>query len=303
MNPPTRTNCIYCGSEFDLSEEQLAKIKPVIRKIEQHEPGYNLIFVPVGVEISEEVFNEAAEMLRLDPGQAKEILRSDEALPLARVAGENEASIVTDKLQAAGIEIIRIADEELAPGEPPKRLRGIEFLGGAVSPILFNPAEGSAPGAEVELIVTGTVVRREISSSEKKARGGENRVLDSMETGTDERIVDVYLKGDRGGYRIRTNGFDFSCLGSSKRLLVTENLPLLVMKFREEFPDAAFVDSYKAVRILLNEAWPVEEVSSSQGFERKGFGGFARLRSVATDNESQFTRFSKMHRLLLEVRK
>lgn len=294
MNPLTRTSCIYCGIDLELDDDQRREMRPVLRKIEDYEPGFNLIFVPTEDKADHSASALVAEMLRLDRDETLELLRSPHPIPLGRAAKENEATVVAEKLGAAGLGILVIGDGELAFNSPPKRLRGIEFVGGAILPLLFNPADGSPPPSAVELIVTGTIVRREVSSSEKRVRGGDNRVLDSAEIGTDERVLDVYVEGDPSGFRIRENGFDFSCLGSSKKMLASENLPLLTEKLRLEFPSAAFVDSYGKMRRHLGHAWPVDETASSKGFERKSFGGYARLRTVATDNEAQFTRFSRL---------
>jgi hypothetical protein len=298
-NPLTRTSCIYCGAELDLNDEQRASLRPVIRKVESYEPGFSLIYVPGDGEATGSPAADVAGMLRLEEDAAVEVLGSTFPVPLARAATENEASVVRESLEGYGVEIVVVADDELVLNTPPARLRGLEFCAGEVRPVLFNPAEGDARAAAVELAVSGTIVKREVSSSEKKAKGGEHRILDSAEIGSDEKVLDIYLAGDTLGYRIRANGFDFSCLGAAKRLLAAENLPLLEEKLKEEFPGARFVDSYSRARKFLVHAWPPEEVSSSEGFERKNFGGYARLRTLSTDNEPQFNRYSRLQRILL----
>src|SRR5574338_506631 len=61
-NPPTRVKCMYCGAALEISAEQADKIKPSLRKLENWEKGFNMIYVPKAEKISEE---NAAQIAKL----------------------------------------------------------------------------------------------------------------------------------------------------------------------------------------------------------------------------------------------
>lgn len=298
MVPATRFSCVYCGAELQLDEAQRKRIVPVARSAEDHESGFNIVSVAGSLEQLSGSIVKAAKMLGLEEEDLRTILGAEGPLPLVRTASAGEAELVKEKLSDLGIAAEVVPDEALALGSPPVRLRTLLFRSGMVEPVPFNP-DGEPPVAgKIELMVTGVLVKKEVFSTEKKQRSGGARILDSSEEGSDERVIDIYTDTASRGYRIRESGFDFSCLGDAKGLLASENLPLLIGKLRKEFPSAKIIDEYPAVRGLLGVVWPVDESSSSRGFERKSFGGYAQLRAVETNNEGQFTRWSRLNRAL-----
>jgi len=299
MCPANRARCLYCGSDLELSDKQRSRIDPVLRSAEEHETAFNLVVLPGTIRPEGEFAASAAKMLGLDVSDIPALFGAGSAMPLARTASESEAQLIADRFSTGGIELLIVPDTELDLREPPVRLRGLEFGDDGLKFHPFNSDEEAPSRGGVELIVTGTLVRREVLSTAKKQRSGSDRLLESSEEGSDERLIDLYSSAGSRGYRIHESGFDFSCLGPEKKLLASENLPLLVEKLRSAFPSARFVDTYQSLRALLGNAWPVSERTASRGFERKSFGGYARIRSTETDNEEQFTRWSRLTRSLL----
>lgn len=299
-NPPTRTDCIYCGAELELTAEQRDSLRPVLKKIGDLDRGFNIIVV-YGSRIADPAAAaEAAAMLRLGAAELQQMLDSGSPVPAGRAGSEAEAHIVCEKLSVLGIEAEVVSDADLAHTTPPARLRGLDFGENSIVPHLFNSDGREAKPARVALIVTGAIFRKELESTEKKKRGGESQILESTEIGSDEFLIDLYPPEEAAGFRIRGEGFDFSCLGAEKKLLASENLSLLSEKLRAAFPEARFVDDYGKLRRTLGLVWPLTESSSSAGWQRKSFGGYAVQKVTRTDNVDQFTRYSRLrHRLML----
>ena len=66
-NPPTRLSCLYCAAPLPVSEETANLLKPSLKPVDDNALGYNNIFLPQTVEISEEALSDAAGLLKLDP--------------------------------------------------------------------------------------------------------------------------------------------------------------------------------------------------------------------------------------------
>lgn len=59
---------------------------------------------------------------------------------------------------------------------------------------------------------------------------GENKLLETDETASDESLIDIYSRQNKIGYRIFAKGFDFSSLENEKQLLAVENMRKLIKK-------------------------------------------------------------------------
>ena len=94
-NPPTRVNCIYCGNALPVTETTAALQKPVLRRLEQWEQGYNNILVPTeGLAADEELLSRVGDLLRLGVENVHKIFAWEKPLPLARAATEDEAALI-----------------------------------------------------------------------------------------------------------------------------------------------------------------------------------------------------------------
>lgn len=296
-NPPTRLKCLYCAADLPVTE--FSEDKQLSRKLETWEKGFNLILLPDEKKPEPENVREIAKILRLETENLEKILVAGKPLPLACAESENEAEILASNLRKKGFETKIISDEKLAVEKFSHRLRGLEFGENQIVLRLFNSNEN----VEIEredlcLIVTGSLSERRIESTQKHQRKKENKILDTAEISSDQILIDLYGKPDVG-YRIESNGFDFSCLVSDKQLLVAQNIKKLVEKIRAFAPEAKFDSDYNRLRAELGSVWEVEEKRDSKGFVRKGFG-ILNVESVVTiDNLKQFTRYSRMLKNLL----
>ncbi len=296
-NPPNRLECIYCGEALELNEEQKQALQPVVSTAEAWEPAVSIVLVAKPEPEGTEALTEASKMLSLEREVLGAITEARPPLPLVRTAALAEAELVCERLRALGFNVLAIQDRDLAPEAPPVRLRSVSFGKESISAVPFNPGSVEVVRFTPGLIVRGTIVRRELRSTEGRSRG-RGRLLETTEMGADEAVVDVYPVDDARGFRIRRDGFDFSCLGSGRALTANENMGLLVEVFNQRFPECEVAEDFRSLRAMLSAVWPPSEMSSSEGVERKSFGGFAKRKMVVTDNEEQFTRYSRMIRYL-----
>lgn len=299
-NPPTRPECFYCGAELEFSEEQSEFLKPNLRQPEIWEKGFNLIFLPESQNFDDEKSAETAKILKCEKEFLQKLVAAKKPLPIVRAESAKEAEIVQTRLRGIGIQTLIVSDESLAIEKSARRLRGIEFFGDKLALILFNRDEiVEITNKDLALIVTGAIFERKVEAVEKRGKKGENKILQSTETSSDESLIDIYSRGDQIGCRILAKGFDFSCLEAEKGILAAENLKKLAEKLRRAAPKAKFVDDYRHARESLGNVWRVEEKTDPQGLKREGFGKFNLENTTTINNSSQFTKYSRLQRHLL----
>lgn len=300
-NPPTRTSCLYCAAALPATETSVALRRPTLRRLEKWEQGFNCILMPGKTgALSDEAFRETADLLRLDEAELKRIIDAGEPLPLARTPTRDDAALIERKLESLKVSVLIVSDHELALVEsPPKRIRALEF---AASSLVAHPAGGGAsfivPWTEILLFVGGRHLVRSVEVEERRGRGPENVIADTRELSSDESLLDIYTARHDGGWRIASANFDFSCLGERKSLLAAANFITLVEMLRARAPQAEHDESYRSVRRALDAAWPLEQHTESRGLRRERPGKY-NVESVTTrDNESQFTRYSRLRHYL-----
>lgn len=298
-NSPNRLKCFYCGGELAITEAQSQLIKPNLRKLEAWEKGFNLIYQSSD-DFDEAKMSEAIRLLKLETEVLHKIFENGAPLPLARAESEKEAEITRTRLREIGVESRLLSDELLAVEKTTRRLRGIEFFDDKLILILFNRDEIVEVAVEdLALIVPGAVFERRIEATEKRSRKGENKILDSSETASDETLLDIYSRQDSIGFRIYAKGFDFSSLESEKTLLAKDNIGILAEKLRRIAPNAKLVNDYLKNRGVLASVWEVEQKTESQGLKRESFGKFNIGNLTTVNNLSQFTRYSRLQWHLL----
>ena len=294
-NPPTRLKCLYCGAELEISQSQRHFLRPNLRKLEVWEKGFNLIYQSQTLESGETKVAEIAKLLKLENASLQKIITANKSLPLARAESEQEAHIAQKRLSEFGLETFILSDETLAFEKPTHRLRGIEFFDGKFILILFNQDEiVEIPNEDLVLIVTGAIFERKVEATERYNKKGDNKILQTTETASDESLIDIYSRQDAIGYRILAKGFDFSCLEAEKEILAKDNLKKLVQKLREVAPSAKFVDDYLQVRENLGNIWEVEHRSDSKGVTRENIGKYSLGNITTVNNLSQFTKYSRL---------
>jgi len=298
-NPPNRLKCMYCGAQLELSDEQTAVIAPVLRKLENWENGFNLIYLPKSENVSAETTAQIAKLIGLEKEVLQKIFEVNKTLPIVRGESAKEAEILQNRLKDLNLETSVVSDASLAAEDLPKRLRGLEFHDDTILLILFNNDEIAQIKAEdLILIVSGVIFQKAVESTEARKKG-ETKILDATETASDEVLIDIYSRRDAAGYRILTKGFDFSCLGAEKGILARENIKKLVKAFQAFAPNAKLVDDYLSVRSILGNIWEVEQRKDSQGLTRQRFGKFDLSNISSSNNLQQFTKYSRLQRHIL----
>jgi hypothetical protein len=297
-NAPNRLKCLYCGDQLPINDEQKSAVKPRLRKLETWEKGFNIIVLPK--ELANYFLPDLAFQLRLESQTLEHILKTQRPLPIARAASLEEAGMIKQNMLEYGIESITLSDEDLKPEIATRRLRGLGFSEATLKLYLFNQT-GFVEIKKNDLlaVVTGGIFARKIESAEKHSNKEENALLTSSETSSDEPLIDIYSCDDNVGYRISTNGFDFSCLGDDKKLIASENIKALANHLRKFNPELTFCDDYVKIRQALCETWLVDENKSSLGLKTGKFGSYNIENITTINNLGQFTKYSRLQWHLL----
>ncbi|MDT4898560.1 MAG: hypothetical protein QOH25_3637 [Acidobacteriota bacterium] len=300
-NPPTRTSCLYCAAQLSLTEANAALQKPTLRRLEKWEQGFNVILVPESAtHAAGEALQGMAQLLRLQAEDVRRIIEAQQPLPMARATTPEEAALIERKLGEMNLKVLVIADSELSLEESAlKRARVLEFKESA---LVFYPAGGGEAWSilwpDIVLLVTGRLFMRKIEVEERRGRRAENEIVDARETSADETVLDIYATQGNTCWRIAAGSFDFSCLGAQKKLVAAQNFSTLVEILRNRAHQAFYDDSYNRVRHALAAAWPLEQQTESRGWRRKRPGQVSTEAVTRSDNELQFTRYSRLRRYL-----
>ena len=306
QSPPTRMSCLYCGALLPAPAGGEDLRRPALRALEDWERGLNVVLVRDGTpgdaaapaELGEEALAEAATLVRIEAGELRHFLSARVPLPLARTADAEEAVLLGRRLGALGLRVGVVADKELAVESlPPRRVRQLAFDADGVTGRAAGGGEERAGWGEIELIVAGRISERRIETEVEKKRGrDEDAAAESRELSADEAVVDLYLAGRPGSWRVGSDGFDFSCLGAGKGLLAAENFSRLTSRLRAHAGGVRFDDSYVRLRHLLKYAWPPTERAVSAGLRRARPGVLRAAAVTVVSNESQFTCYGRLLR-------
>jgi len=297
-NAPDRAKCLYCAAEMPVRAGGAA-VKVSFRPLEGWEKGHNIVLMRAGISDVSETARLLSEFLPLDAEQILEAIEPGSPVPLARVETQAEATALIERGAAHSLELRVVGDEGLRAGDPPRRLRSLGLEDGNLTAISFNTNEAATFDAlGIELIVAGVVVSS-ISDSVETKKIRKAGQIESSDSSADEVVIDIYVKGDRVGFRIPGRGFDFSCLGDEKMLTAGENSRRLIARLATFCTGAVVDQHYNEVRHILDVVWPPEAERGSAGFQRKGIGGVEVTRRVTHDRTMQFTKYSRMLREVL----
>ena len=237
--------------------------------------------------------------LAIDPDILRQILAAACPIPLARIESDSEASLAVRQLENLGVNALVIGDELLRAEKLPTRLRSIEFRSETIIASAFNTGEKIGITADdLVLIVPGVLTESRREAVEKRKKK-EVKVLRETETANDEKLIDIYIADERFGFRIPSNGFDFSCLGAQKGLLAGANMDVLEERLAGFASNAKVIDEYRAAISVLGSVWELDREKDFQGLTKTGIGrsGFANV--ARTSNLTQFTKYSRLQRELL----
>lgn len=296
-NSPLRSTCIYCGASLPTATGAIEPSQITLRPPAEWERAFNLIVTPK--PDAEQPATSAANFLRQPVEEIQVILEAGLPLPIVRTSTKTEADLVARGLTDLGLPTAIIADDELTPADAGLRLvRAMEFgeatltlrTSGANEPTVIS-------WSDVALLVVGRFRSRRTEINEKKGKRQEQELLDVHEYTSDEPVLDIYARDGRAG-RITANGFNFSCLGAKKTYTTTQNYSVLVEELRRLATDADYDDSYQAARRALELAWPLGQRNESMGWKRLGLGKVSTDAAMVTDNEQQFSRYSRLRYLV-----
>jgi hypothetical protein len=291
QNAPNRIDCIYCGAPLEARSDAIDTIK--LRKLESWESGTSIVVNGGTGDIS-----KAAELLSLERDRLEEIVSAGVPLPVAWV-DDNACAVLKRKLEELGLTCSAIADAELALAKPPVRLAGMQIGDDDLTLIDLNTrAEYRHSWAELVLIVTGVFATGSIDSTEKR-RLRKTTVTNDTTISADEPVFDVYVADSAIGYRVQLAGFDYSCLGNRMAPLATENMSRLIDLLHSRAPESKLFNEYKSIRHLLTGIWDIESRKDPKGLQQTGVGKREFGVVHSTNNARQFTRFSRLQRLML----
>jgi hypothetical protein len=261
--------------------------------------GYYLVPAPSPIaDLAEASLAEAASLLRLKAPELNRILGAGQPVPLSRVATSEEGALIGEALRRFGIETVTVAHTELHLEVAAKKIRALEVSADSLTGI---PTSGSdrvtVRWDEVTLLVAGRLLLNRQETEERKRRG-RKQTVDSRQLSSDESVLDLYPKSDEVNWRINAHNFDFSCLGSAKAVTTFENFAALISLLRERATNVQCDDSYNQARPALATVWPVEQQTRKGDWRRSGAGKFDVATVTTTDNEAQFTRYSRLRHCL-----
>ena len=291
-NPPNRAVCLYCAAE--LSGVGIAKSQ--IGVPDDWENGFNVVVVEAdGAEI-DRASVYVSSLFGTKRETVAEILTVGKALPLCRVETENQAGLISERLSEFGIRTRVIPDDSLTPASLPTRLKSIGFDGQQLKLELFGGGDDRTLERQDLVLIIPGVIREERIESVERRKLFAKKTLSETQTSFDKPVIDIYSRSDPAGWRVPASGFDFSCLGTEKSLLVSENMKRLILKLVEFAPSAKLVDDYAQVSSILESSWPSGTSQDKQvGRRRKDVSNV-----VTKNNTSQLTRYSRLQWRLYE---
>lgn len=295
-NPPNRASCLYCANPIASSRLQESSLKLNLRRLENWENGYNLVIVPPGNACDAAA---VARYFRYEPELTAQMLQAESPFPIARLESEDEAVIAEKYLSGLGLGVRIVSDVTLKIGKPNIRLRSLTFRDDAIQLVSFNTGERQLlTRDELALIVVGTIIESKMESVEKRKKG-DRKVLSETMTSSDDLLVDLYAANDGPGWRIPTKGFDFSSLANEKSMLATENIRYLLEKLKMFGRNAKIVDEYHRRIAPLSTVWDIDRRKDFQGLKRTGMWKSGYSNIVRTSNLEQFSKYSRLQRILL----
>jgi hypothetical protein len=300
-NPPNRVNCLYCGSRLTVRPAAIALERPALRPLEKWEQGYNNILLPPPANLAESCLAELADFLRLEKEDLQRIVASQMPLPLARSSSKYESELIQQRLRAAQLPSLIVADAALGL-EQSLKLRSLEFRGDGLDAYQSPQAQPrKILWDDFVLLTSGRITRKRVELTEERKRS-ENRVLEAGQFFADEIVVDIFAKHEATAFRIASGSFDFSCLADKKRLVAEENMRILVEVIRAHARGIVYDQTYNSLRKALDPVWRPDQQNESTGWRRGWPGKYSIGSARETSNESQFSRYSRLRYYLLTHR-
>ncbi len=290
-NPPTRSQCMYCGAALQPAEELSTPESEA--HVDHNKAGYYALFrADQRTAIDDSLVEQLATRFRLKPDELRVAVVTGTPLPLSTYSSSHDSSCAVNELRRMGLESCSVSDSDLN-AIPYRNIRSFEFSDAGVTGISRNGRERwFMAWREISLIVTGRLFTHRLEIDEKRSRSSV-KPLDRRELTQDRSVIDLYSKADEAPWRIAVNEFDFSCLGERKALTAFDNANLLI-QFLIEQSDAELNDSYGRVKAVLANVWPLQSATKEGRSQRPRAGRNEISTVTASDNETQFNNYSRM---------
>jgi hypothetical protein len=302
-NPPTRSKCFYCGANLRLTgnNHEVQSSREAIGQIGQPanlSEAYYVVLAPNQTNVvAESSLAEIASLLHLRTTEAEIAVGSGCAVPLARAASNEQATMLADKLRVLGIRTDTFREDTLSLDLPGRKIRALEFSNDGLAATPMNGGKAGADWDDLILIVNGRLLVNRVEVEERRRRG-RPKPLDTRELFSDESVVDLCMRSDEVGWRISSSSFDFSCLGTEKAMTAFENFTTLIKLLRLRAPKVEVDDSYRTLRVLLANVWPLEPQTRKGEWHRSGAGKVDVSTVTTIDNEIQFNSYSRLRQRL-----
>jgi hypothetical protein len=263
------------------------------------EDGYYVVLEPARDEgIDDATLTDAALLLKLEPAELARIVSAGQPLPLTRTPTLDEAQGTAEGLSALRIQTVIVPNDDLHLDLSPKKIRALEPSDDSLTGLATGTdAKVTVGWSEITLVVTGRLLSNRVEIEERRGRG-RSQTVDSRQLSADESVLDLYAKSQEANWRILAGSFDFSCLGTAKSVTTFQNFSALTNFLRERAPGARFDDAYARTRAILETVWPLEPEVKKGEWRRRGTGKFDTTTATVTDNEPQFTRYSRLRHCL-----
>jgi hypothetical protein len=298
-NPPTRSNCLYCGAtlpvngkvaEAQLPDESGGETRP----LSAANSRFYVVLAPNQANaISDLSLGKIAEVLRLRTMDVQVALGLGGPVPLALAATAEHARTLADELRALGLTADVFDADTLNFDLPVKKIRALEFSDDCLTATVLSGGSLSVNWDDLILMVLGRLMVNRLEVEERRRRG-RSQPVDSRELFSDEPLVDLYTRSDESGYRISAASFDFSCLGIEKAMTGFENLTKLIELLRMRAANVEVDDSYRSLRTVLTGIWPLEPQTRKGEWRRAGAGKVNVATVTSIDNEVQFNSYSRL---------
>jgi hypothetical protein len=298
-NPPIRPTCLYCG-------ERLSTAEPVEAPQAERDAApaaaaagfYVVLSVHTSEPLDESVLQQIATRSDLKLSDLQSVLRAGGAFPLVQANTNKQAEELNDGFRALGIQTTLVRNEELHADSVNNKIRALEFSDEGLTGLAGVSGERVFKRwSDLMLLVTGRLQMNNVEQVVRRKRSG-HKPVDRRELTNDESIFDLYGRSATDGWRIAADNFDFSCLGARKGITAFENFRGLVNLLGERAENLEVDKTYLAVRPLLVKLWPLVASTRNGGWRRMSAGKFDMSMVTSTDNENQFTNYSRLLRCL-----
>lgn len=302
-NPPTRSSCIYCGAALATEvapKEVAASVAVGVKSTASGDGLYLVLPVDQLENFKESSLLEIAALLQVKATELQNAIGARAPLPLLLAKTANDGETFAGEMRKFGLKLISVPEAKLDTNESFRKIRALEISDTSLTGLTLNSGKRhDETWDNIVLIVTGRLITSHVEVEEKLKRGSKKPSA-SRELSSDEPVLDVHFRSSSTAWRIFVNSFDFSCLGSTKRLTAFENSKLLLQIIHERAPNVQTNEAYTRVRPLLGNVWPPEKETRRSQLRHSGVGKREVATVTTTGNQTQFNNYSRLlHHLRL----